>query len=300
MIGKVGDFTLTGGLRYDTFDFKAMNGKEVSADALNPSVGIIWEPVENLSLSAVHNYATRSPRMVDSLLSHGARGVISIADNIEPERAKNTEIGFNYDNGTFSAKGSYFWQRIDNLLNSGSVARHAVGGIEYSRGIDNVGYGKNKGYELSTAYQWNGLKVHAGVAESKPEFYTIGDATFNTASYAARVGRTWTAGLAYRFNQPNLEIGVNHRNVETTYGSSAWMRHQGTAPRQNNIYEKRPGYHFTDVYANWKPLSNDKLNINFAINNVTNELYRPHTQGTSATALYGAGRDYRIGFNYTF
>ena len=94
-IQDIGDVTLTGGLRYDHFDIKTHDGKSVSDGKVNPSLGVIYQPVENLSFSVSHNYASRSPRLYDALQTHGKRGIISIADGTKAERARNTEIGFN-------------------------------------------------------------------------------------------------------------------------------------------------------------------------------------------------------------
>lgn len=112
-IHDIGDFTLTGGLRYDHFDIKTHDGKSVSDGTVNPSFGVIWQPHEYWSFSASHNYASRSPRLYDALRQHGRKNAItSIADGTKAERARNTEIGFNYNNGSFAANGSYFWQKL--------------------------------------------------------------------------------------------------------------------------------------------------------------------------------------------
>ena len=39
-IHDIGDFTLTGGLRYDHFDIKTHDGKSVSDGTVNPSFGV--------------------------------------------------------------------------------------------------------------------------------------------------------------------------------------------------------------------------------------------------------------------
>ena len=79
---------------------------------INPSFGVIYDVNPNLSVSGNLIYATRSPRFADAILSRGYRGgVISIDDNAKAEKARNTEIGFNYNNGPYTAFGSYFWQR---------------------------------------------------------------------------------------------------------------------------------------------------------------------------------------------
>ncbi|WFF38273.1 TonB-dependent receptor [Moraxella nasibovis] len=296
VIGNVGDFTLTGGLRYDHFDYTSVYGNKASDGALNPSVGVIYQATPSLSFSATHNYATRSPRLVDALLSAGGRSA-DIAEGTKAEQAKNTEVGFNYNNGNLSVDGTYFWQKIDNLLTSG--ARHNQN--DPVNKIFNVGYAKNKGYEINTRYKWNGFTARLGVAESDPQYYSQKAANgsniaFSNREFGSTIGRTWTAGLAYRFAQPNLEVGVNHRKVDDVKGQSAWQT-QVNGNRGNDLNMTKYGYDVTDIYANWKPLNNDKLNVNFAVNNVGDEFYYSHS---AISGLPGVGREYRVGVNFTY
>ncbi|MCK3655435.1 TonB-dependent siderophore receptor [Pasteurellaceae bacterium Macca] len=298
VLTEIKDVLLTTGVRYDHFNFKAMDGKKVSDGAVNPSVGLIWDVNSDFSLSASHNYATRSPRMHDAIMSHGGRSVVSIADNTKAEKARNTEIGFNYRNGAFGLDGSYFWQSIHNALGT-STARDnhlcPTGGRSrecYSE-IINAGKVKNSGYELNASYHQGGWLARVGVAESKPTFY--GERLSANPEYAMRIGRTWTGSLAYRFNQPNLEIGVNHRYVEKVKKEDASiMANAVITPASKD----RPAYHITDLTANWKPLGTDKMNVNFAINNIANKNYV--SQAQRGDSLVGAGREYRVGVNYTF
>lgn len=296
IIADIGNFTLTGGMRYDHFDYTSVSNKKVSDGTFNPSVGIIWQATPDLSFNAVHNYATRSPRLVDALLSSGSRAA-DIADGTKAEQAKNTEIGFNYNNGNLSVDGTYFWQEIDNLLTSG--ARHRPG--DKHNTIFNVGFAKNKGYEINTRYRWNGFTARLGVAESNPEYYSGNNAEgnpirFDNREFGSTIGRTWTAGLAYRFANPNVEIGVNHRKVDDVKGQSAYMT-PISGSRGNNLDLIKYGYDVTDIYANWKPFNNDKLNVNFAVNNVGDEFYYSHS---AINGLPGVGREYRVGVNFTY
>lgn len=312
-IRDIGQFTVTGGLRYDHFNYTSVTGDKVSDGVINPSIGVIYQATPELSFNAVHNYATRSPRLVDALLTGGSS--TTIANGTEAEQAKNTEIGFNYNNGSFSADGSYFWQKIDNLLASGQVDRHTVGsagtGTGTVTGITNVGTGKNRGFELNTRYKWNNIIARLGVAESNPEYNSSRDASgrpfaFSNREFGSTIGRTWTAGLAYRFDNPNLEIGINHRKVDDVQGQSAWddvnnsytgVANGGILSRSNDVNLIKYGYNLTDIYANWKPFNNDKMNVNFAINNVGDEYYYSHS---ALSGLPGVGREYRVGINYTF
>lgn len=296
VIGDIGKFTLTGGVRYDHFGYTSMRGKQVSGGALSPSMGVIFQATPALSFNAVHNYATRSPRLVDILLS-GSRDV-DIVDGTKAEKAKNTEVGFNFKHNNLSLDGSYFWQEVDGLLANGQMARHDGSGTY--QGISNVGWAKNKGFEINARYNYKGLMARLGVADSRPEFHTYPDKfsngtnliSFTQKQYGVLLGRTYTAGLAYRFDKPSLEIGVNHRRTDDVTGS-LWG--EDTAVNQAAT---RVGYQTTDVYANWKPFSNDKLNVNLSVNNLTDEYYIPMTSAT--IGVPAVGREYRIGFNYTY
>lgn len=292
-IHDIGDFTLTGGLRYDHFDIKTHDGKSVSDGTVNPSFGVIWQPHEYWSFSASHNYASRSPRLYDALRQHGRRNAItSIADGTKAERARNTEIGFNYNNGSFAANGSYFWQKIKDAV-AGPQQRHDAAGNPISgvREIVNAGYIKNQGYELGASYRTGGLMAKVGVSHSKPRIYDTHPENLLSANpeFAVQTGRTWTTSLSYRFQNPNLEIGWRGRYLQKASGS-VLVRDKGEV--------KRKGYGVNDVFANWKPLGKDTLNVNFAVNNVFNKFYYPHSQ--RGETLPGIGRDVRLGVNYRF
>ena len=291
-IQDIGDVTLTGGLRYDHFDIKTHDGKSVSDGKVNPSLGVIYQPVENLSFSVSHNYASRSPRLYDALQTHGKRGIISIADGTKAERARNTEIGFNYNDGTFAANGSYFWQTIKDAV-AGPQKRHDADGnpIPGVQEIVNAGYIKNHGYELGASYRTGGLTAKVGVSHSKPRIYDTHKENLlsENPEFAVQTGRTWTASLAYRFKNPNLELGWRGRYLQKASGS--------VLVRNTDIVERK-GFGVNDVFANWKPLGKDTLNVNFAVNNVFNKFYYPHSQ--KVETLPGVGRDIRLGVNYKF
>ena len=294
-IQDIGDVTLTGGLRYDHFDIKTHDGKSVSDGKVNPSLGVIYQPVENLSFSVSHNYASRSPRLYDALQTHGKRGIISIADGTKAERARNTEIGFNYNDGTFAANGSYFWQTIKDAL-ANPQNRHDSVAV---REAVNAGYIKNHGYELGASYRTGGLTAKVGVSHSKPRFYDTHKDKLLSANpeFGAQTGRTWTASLAYRFQNPNLEIGWRGRYVQKAVGSILVAGQKGRDGKLENVV--RQGFGVNDVFANWKPLGKDTLNVNLSVNNVFNKFYYPHSQRWTNT-LPGTGRDVRLGVNYKF
>ncbi|EMS3327637.1 TonB-dependent receptor [Neisseria gonorrhoeae] len=294
-IHEINGFTLTGGLRYDRFKVKTHDGKTVSSSSLNPSFGVIWQPREHWSFSASHNYASRSPRLYDALQTHGKRGIISIADGTKAERARNTEIGFNYNDGTFAANGSYFRQTIKDAL-ANPQNRHDSVAV---REAVNAGYIKNHGYELGASYRTGGLTAKVGVSRSKPRFYDTHPKKLLSANpeFGAQTGRTWTASLAYRFKNPNLEIGWRGRYVQKATDSILAAGQKDRDGKLENVV--RQGFGVNDVFANWKPLGKDTLNVNLSVNNVFDKFYYPHSQRWTNT-LPGVGRDVRLGVNYKF
>lgn len=297
-INQINDFTINTGVRVDRFDFKAMDGKKVGKTDINPSFGVIYDVNPNLSVSGNLIYATRSPRFADAILSRGFRdGVISIDDNAKAEKARNTEIGFNYNNGPYTAFGSYFWQRVDNARATADAIQHPTDNTAKITYLGNQGHQTNQGYELGVGYTEGAWRARAGVAYSKPTMHNV---KFKAnPEYAVRTGRTWTADVAYRLPNPSVELGVRHTLVEGVDAKDTSIM-SGKFDDKDGAILNREGYNVSDIYANWKPYGNDKVNVNFAVNNVFNKNYRPHTQRASIDTLPGAGRDFRVGVNFTY
>lgn len=293
VISGISDFTLTTGLRYDHFDVKASDGVKASDSKFNPSVGLIYQATDALSFSTNHNYASRSPRLYDALMVGTNRGRVSIDPNIKAEQARNTEIGFTYKVDSFTFEGGYFWQKVNNLIVN-PQARHDDAGnpIPGVRQAVNDGHSRNQGYELNASYRYEGLTARLGMAYSKPRFY-LNNTTANSSvnpEFAVQAGRTWTSGLAYQFNNPNLELGWKGRYVEDV---------NNVAVVVGGATSSRASYITHDFYVNWKPLKTQNLNVNLALNNAFNKFYYPHSQRPTNT-LPGVGRDLRMNVNYTF
>lgn len=303
-VNHINDFTINTGVRVDRFDFKAMDGKKVEQTDINPSFGVIYDVNPNLSVSGNLIYATRSPRFADAILSRGYRdGVVSINEDAKAEKARNTEIGFNYNDGPYTAFGSYFWQRVDNARTATRTDNHGrrdkKGNLLEIPEIGNQGHQTNHGYELGVGYADGAWRARAGVAHSKPTMHNV--KFKGNPEYAVRTGRTWTADVAYRLPNPSVELGVRHTLVEDVSAKdTSILSGKLDTSRDGKTVYNRKGYNVSDIYANWKPYGNDKVNVNFSVNNVFNKNYRPHTQNASENALPGAGRDFRVGVNFTY
>lgn len=280
-IWDISPVTLTTGLRYDRFKANFSDGKKFSGSRVSPSIGAVYDVMPGLSLNAALNYASRSPRLTEAMLSGGT--MYSAADDLKAERARNAEIGFKYTwRDALTLEGSYFWQQIKDVQAVNSRNQYYNGGTL-----------KNNGYEFSAAYHRQGLTARVGVAYNKPK---MDGANMDSIVTAVPMGRTWTAGLAYQFAKPNLEIGWRGRFVQSSNYIITSTRGGGSAVTPT----KRVGYGVNDVYLNWKPTGRDDWNVNFAVNNIGNKYYKPHSQreSGSGSSLPETGRDYRLGVNY--
>lgn len=274
--------TLTTGLRYDRWKMKTSSNTENSDGNLNPSIGLVYDITPDFSINTSLNYATRSPRLYEAALANN-RPIVSSPD-LKAERSRNAEIGFNYRwNSALTLSGSYFHQQIKDVQ---AIRQEGRNYVWY-----NGGKLKNRGYELNAAYRWKGLTARAGVAYSRPKLN--GD-TADIVTTAIPMGRTWTTGLSYQFDNPNLEIGWRGRYVQNA-GYAPTSRGSDVA-----LNVVRAGYGVNDIFANWKPTGKDDLNVNFSVNNVFDKNYKPHSQRAGASALSEPGRDVRLSVNYRF
>ena len=271
--------TLTTGVRYDRFELHDTGHRKTSGSRISPSVGAIWDVNDDLALRASYNTASRSPRLYETLL---ADTDIRFSNRVKAEQARTAEIGGTWRIGGFEIDGSYYQQTIKDLQNyrgAGCTGRNCAW-----RELVSDGKLKNRGYEVSAAWQWEGLTARAGVNHSKPK---INGATADTIASAIPMGRQWHTGLAYRFDDPALEVGWRGRYAE----KSSYNNEKGETTR-------RAGYGVHDLYVNWQPLGKDNFNVNFAINNVGDKYYRSHSQRAGGISLPEAGREFLLNFNY--
>ena len=285
-IWRFAPITLTTGLRYDQFDLQAntADGKSVSDGKLNPSIGLIYDVNDELAFNLSHNRATRSPRFYEAML---ASTPLVYDDSLTAENARNTEIGVDWSRGGFAVNGQYFWQTIRDLQNF--VGQNCQGRSCEYRLVTSQGTLKNQGYEINASYRRGGLTGRIGVAYSKPE---LDGATYDSVVTSIPMGRQWLTGLSYRFANPMLEIGWRGRYAQKgSYIDST---------RGGGEAVSRAGYGVHDLFATWQPLGNDRLHVNFSVNNLFDKYYRSQSQRSGASALPEPGRSFRLRVSYHY
>ena len=75
-IWDIAPVTLTTGLRYDHYKTLFSGNSKSSGSKVNPSIGVIWDATPDLSFNANLNYASRSPRLYEVMLS-GSRTALA-------------------------------------------------------------------------------------------------------------------------------------------------------------------------------------------------------------------------------
>ncbi|WP_165089049.1 TonB-dependent receptor plug domain-containing protein [Neisseria yangbaofengii] len=295
--------TLTTGLRYDHFNFHAASGETAKDGQVNPSLGLIWDINQNLSLLATLNQASRSPRLNEALLSNNVAGFYSKVDpKLKAETARRAELGLRWNDDNLSVSGSVFHQNIKDLV----VYKWGFGENKQGR-IYNGGKLKTWGYEFDTKYRYGGLTARLGVSYVKPRI--SGDVYYgekpiesdiHESSFTFRnMGRQWLTGLSYQFDHPKLEIGWRGRYVQKVKFYDVARK-----TKQADVPTYKAGYGVHDVYANWQPNGKDNFNVNFAVNNILDKKYRSHSQrfanGVARTPFYERGREFTLGVNYRF
>lgn len=194
---------------------------------------------------------------------------------LKEETAKNVELGFNYDHGPWSLKGSVFRMTIDDYINLVYRA-----GPPATATRENVGTVKSHGYELGSGWDDGTIRFGLSVSDARPQLngFDLGDGDF---SLGTTLGRTWLASAGYSLTAWKLDLGWNVRRVEdVTYrpaGATADVR--------------KDGYTVHDVYANWQPWGADRMHVTFSVRNLFDRFY--HDQ---ATYGYSAGNGMVLGY----
>ncbi|MFC5920579.1 TonB-dependent receptor domain-containing protein [Neisseria weixii] len=309
-IWDLSPITLTTGLRYDHFNWTSASdnpaARKAKAGQINPSLGVIWEANPNLTLLATLNQASRSPRLNEALLANERAGaVMDINPDLKAETARRAEAGFKWKTGNFDVSGSVFRQKIDDLIiyKWANISKTSVSkrGAVFNNGSLNM-----NGYELDASYRNGGLTARVGVSHTKPKIQgndiwygetPLADEHHESSFYFWNTGRQWLTGLSYRFENPKLEIGWLGRYAQST-------KYTDTARRKGTLRATKSGYGVHDIYANWQPLKKDTMNVNFAVNNVTDKKFRSHSQhfpdGEQRVPFYERGREFVLSVNYRF
>lgn len=287
-----GDFWLTDsllfstGVRYDDYSLEDAIGQTFNQDDVSPNANIAWEVLDGLTLKAGYAEAFRGPTTHDTFKLYDARN----DPDLEGEKAKNREVGFDYVYRDFWLSAEIYRSDIEDAI----ADPLAPWGQTIYR---NIGDLESDGYLISTGYHWQsisaGLSFHSNDAEVDGTPLTV----YEHNLVGNSMGDTWVADLAYQWDQ-TLEFGWQGRFVqgidelETSFGTI-----------------DKPGYGIHDVYAHWLPTGNENLRITLTVKNLGDKQYLDHASNADYTDIPGygivignpsPGRDIRLGLAMRF
>lgn len=276
------------GARYDWYSYTDNHSQTFETGGLSPNASLTLLASEALSFRLGASHTVRGPGLKEGFMLDNGPGphIYRNAAGLKEEKANNVELGFNYDGGPWTFKGSVFRMEIDDYINFV---------FDTSARRENVGKVRSDGYELGVGWKRGAFRAGLSVADSRPELNgsDLGDGDF---SLGVSTGRTWLLSAGYALPQWQLDLGWNARVVESLH-----YRPAGAASEQS-----KDGYTVHDVQANWLPLGKDRVRVTLSVRNLFDKFYYDQsTYGYSAS--YGTvlgyaepGRDVRLDLNWKF
>lgn len=270
-------FLLGFGGRYDWYSYEDNHGQDFDSNGFSPNASLTLQATDALSFRLGASRTVRGAGMKEAFMLDNGPGPLiyrNVAD-LKEETAKNVELGFNYDQGPWSLKGSVFRMTIDDYINLVYRA-----GPPATATRENVGTVKSHGYELGGGWDNGTVRFGLSVSDAKPQLngFDLGDGDF---SLGTTLGRTWLASAGYTLAAWKLDLGWNVRRVEDV----------SYRPAGATADVRKEGYTVHDLYANWQPWGEDRMRVTFSVRNLFDRFY--HDQ---ATYGYSAGNGMILGY----
>lgn len=266
-------FELTGGVRYDRYDYTDIAGQNFQSDEISPNVALTVKPVEDFSVTIGHSEAYRGVGIRESFLP-GARPA-----TLDGEDSDTQKLIYRYDNGAFYSSGAVFRQEIANYIYPNGF-----------RGDASYGDIQNEGYEFEAGIRRNGFHASLGVFHSDPE--TVGyDYPDDFGMVVA--GRRWVADTGYTFENLGVTVGWTVEIREAV----AEVPLPGGGPFP--AVAGKGSYTVNNFYVAWNVPTCEGLSATLNVDNILDEFYQDHTIYTGS-GLASPGREVRLGLSYQF
>ncbi|MBL4703252.1 MAG: TonB-dependent receptor [Flavobacteriales bacterium] len=239
--------TFTLGVRYDD--------NNVYGSTTNPRIGIVTKPNEQLTLKAMYGTAFRAPNGFDSFTETTTR----IANpDLEPEKTENWELSAGIQiNPSWLSETSVFRNRLSDVIVSNVAIEDTDGdGVPNSQN-QNVGSASTQGIEwcnhikLSRAFS---AFAHISYQDTEQQLLDSEIDIPNVAHWKGNSGVTWRQGDNW-----------------SLYWSLRAVGPRSTAP--TNPRKEVAGYVTSDVTIHYRPLGNQRLELNLRIINLFDTKY---------------------------
>lgn len=272
------------GVRHDRYEVTDDSGTKLTASGYSPNIGFSYALNPELVLLAAHSRSLRGPGNIDAFKMSVARN----APGLKAEKARSSEVGFEFERSRLRFGGKIYDTRIDDAIADplGNPNRY-----------ENVGELRSRGFVLHTGYRWNRLNMAVNFHRN---LLTLNDDVPNGYAHnglGISQGNTVTASLDYAMND-RIDMGWQGRFVRGIDGQSTSV---------GKI--DKPGYGVHDVYARWRPTGGDDYAITLSIRNLFDKDYLDHATTEDFQHIPGyqgvvgsrePGREFRIGLSARF
>ena len=287
---------LSFGARYDAYELDAdHSGESIENDGISANVGARYEFTPDFSVTAGWAQAMRGKEVGDTFTLEGS----SFDPNLDPERVTNRELGFVYDNGTLSASATFYVMDIEDVI------QDQLGQGTYH---ENIGEYESEGVELQLGYQADHFGANL--------FYITSDSELNGHPVEGyeQIGLANSSGdrlgIDLRFAPTaSVELGWRIEHVADLNNLEVLQRSVAIGWISDVQFIDKPGYTLHDVFLSWTPEMAPNVQVNLAVTNLFDELYRDHATVGDYSAIpgwgivvgpYEAGRDIRASISARF
>ena len=275
--------TVTAGIRYDDYYLKDVNDQTIEDDGYSPNLSANYELTPELSISAGYAEALRGAEIKDSFKLSSS----SNEADLKAEKAKNLELGADFNRGGFKAAVGLYQATIENPIG---------GALPWSRVYENLDDNiETRGYFATVGYAADGLLLNAGFNSARSELDGDTVTRYQYSSSGISIGDTLVLEASYEFT-PFLSAGWNAEFVSDINNIDLELAGE-------DISADKPGYAVHDIYAQWQPMKNDLLTLALTVKNLFNKQYLSHASVEDFTGNPGyesiagspeAGRDIRF------
>ncbi|MFS4415850.1 TonB-dependent receptor domain-containing protein [Maribacter sp. 2307ULW6-5] len=305
------NLSLLGGLRYNhiwsraVFDTRFFNfpftESRLGTGAFTGSLGTSWFPKKDLQLTANLSTGFRAPNIDDigKVFDSEPGAVVVPNPNLRPEYAHNVEVGVrkNFGDAAVFSGAAYYTYLKDALVRrnfalNGNEVLLFGGEMSRVQAIQNAAnayvYGFEFGLELFFGRHWSfvtNLTLTTGVEEEENGEQTPArhaPPTFGDVHLVWKKNK-WRANLFFNYNAEVAfnDLALSERAKDFIYATDTDGR------------PFSPACHTLNLRAQYA--LNDRIDVLFAWENLTDRRYRPYSSG-----LVAPGSNLVLGLNYAF
>lgn len=318
-----GQFELTPALRYDSWSRKPKTGggfasnqngyeselRNRSGNQVSPSLEFVWNASDIYSVTARYGYGYRAPTAPELFLQYGspANYMRKGDPDLEPERSRGWELGFQAKGQTVGASLNVFETRYKNFIDE-----------DIPVGPDSPFYAMMQQglYPSGVTTYANRARVRIYGAEAMGYWY-INDNLYTRATAAWTVGKDLETGQHLNSVAPlkgTLALGYRTQQwgAETVW-TLANKRDKVQYPEVGGDVKvadfKAPGYGTLDVHGWWSPAALKGVKFQLSVFNLFDKKYwnalNVPTAGAAATPrpvdyYTEAGRYVRLSISYQY